>query len=124
MAGQPSDDANVASHLTAQTLQQFGQSVPVQLVWLVAKVLVTAFVSGSIAIGVGYVRDMRDELRTVMIRSQAQDKAQALIDQRVAGLERVSDATVSTLQQLGQQVTHNTDDLGVLREQVQHGSRR
>lgn len=100
------DDVN---HPTAESLERMTQTAWAQLLWMLAKVVVTAFVSGSIAMGVGYVRDMRNEVMRVGQQLTRQDKAQALTEQRVDDLKQVSDATVVTLRQLGEQVTHNTD---------------
>lgn len=91
----------------ADALQRLGQSASAQLVWTAGKVLLATFISGSIALGVGYIRDMRDDVKTALARTTEQDKAQSLMEQRVSLLQRVSDSTVLTLQQIGTEVTQN-----------------
>lgn len=100
-----SDDIN--THDAAQSLQRMSQGAAAQLVWTMAKVLVTVFITGTIAIATGYVRDMRDDIKVVALKADAQDKAQAVTDIKVNALQRVSDSTVLTLQAIGTQVSEN-----------------
>lgn len=117
-----SDDT--MNRITPESLERLAQSARGQLVWVMAKVLVTAFVSSSIGLGVGYVRDMRNEVVRVGQQLTRQDKAQALTQQRVDDLKHVSDATVVTLQQMGEQVTRNTDAIQEIRVTESRRGRR
>lgn len=96
-------------------MAQIGQSAGGQLLWVAAKVLVTLFLGGMVTMATGYVKDMRDDLRVASTKIDAQDKAQALMQQRIGDMGKVSDATVTALQALSIQVNHNTYDVGTLK---------
>lgn len=117
-------EPDAMNHHAAETLQRVGQTAGAQVAWLVLKVLVTTFVAGSIALATGYVRDMRDDIKVVAQKTEAQDKAQALTDQRVDNLQRVSDATVLTLQQMAAQINDNRYDIRTLKDDSTKGAHR
>jgi hypothetical protein len=97
-------------------LQRFGEAAAVRLAWIVAKVLVTATVTGSIALATGYIRDMRDDIKVAR-----QSTEQLTLDQhdttiQVANLQKVSDATVVALQQIDGRVRQTEFDVGYLKQ--------
>lgn len=112
MANEATD---VNMHDRMDAMARMGQTAGAQMAWLVAKVVVTLFVSGAIAMATGYVKDMRDDLRTVSTRVEAQNTQSQLQAQRMDGLSKVSDATVTALQSLSKQVDHNTYDVNALK---------
>lgn len=116
-------DADMTVHERLDSMQRIGQTAAAQLVWLVAKVLVTLFVSGAIALGTGYVKDMRDDLRTVSTKVEAQNTKSQLQQQSMDGLAKVTDATVLALQSLSKQVDHNTYDVNALKAAAEYNAK-
>src|SRR5574337_256180 len=113
---------NVNMHERLDVMQRMTHNAGEQLAWLVAKICVTWFVSGAITLATGYMRDMRDNLRTVSSRVEAQNTQSMLQQQRVENLSKVSDATVSALQSLSRQVDHNTYDVNALKAAVDYNA--
>lgn len=110
---------------TAERIEQvhsMGQTAAGQLAWGVAKVVVTAFVMGFIALSTGYVRDMRDDLRTVTQKSEIQERSMALMQMQITNMSKVSDATVAALQTMGDQVKHNTYDVDSLKSNAAYNA--
>src|SRR5574337_2199811 len=113
---------NVNMHERLDVMQRMTHTAGAQLAWLAAKICVTLFVSGAITLATGYVRDMRDTLRTVSTRVEAQNTQSQLQAQRMDGLSKVSDATVTALQALSKQVDHNTYDVNALKAAAEYSA--
>lgn len=103
-------------------MQQLGQSPGAQFTWWLLKTLATTFVTGSIGMACYYVKDIRDDVRAAGTRIEmverkqdSTDSAEALTAQRVDNLSRVSDQTILTLRQLGDQVSRDHDDISQLK---------
>lgn len=115
---------DVSYHENLESVQRMGQTAGAQLARVVAKVLVTLFVSGMVTMVTGYVKDMRDDLRTACAKIEAQQTAQALLSQRVEGVSKITDATVAALNAISQQVQHNTYDVQALKAERDSAERR
>lgn len=111
-------------HEAMNSVQRMGQSAGAQLAWVAAKCLVTLFITGSLAMAVGYVRDMRDDLRSVSSRAELLGTQNQLQDQSIASINAVSAATISTLKALSEQVSHNTYDVDTLKKEAAQRPRR
>lgn len=96
-------------------LQRLGEAASVRLLWIVAKVLVTTTVTGSIALATGYVREMRDDIKVATQSTQKLTMDQHDTTIQVNNLQKVSDATVLALQQIDGRVTHTEFDVGYLK---------
>ena len=96
-------------------LQRFGEAASVRLLWMVAKVLVTTIVTGSIALATGYVREMRDDIKVATQSTQKLTMDQHDTTIQVANLQKVSDATVLALQQIDGRVRQTEFDVGYLK---------
>ena len=106
------------------TMQHNAQSSAAQLAWVVAKIVVTLFISATITMATGYVRDMRDDLRLVSNKVEQQGTQTLLQQQSLNGQQKVTDAAVLALQALGKQVDHNTYDIGTLKAAADYNVKR
>jgi hypothetical protein len=97
-------------------LQRIGETASARLLWIVAKVLVTTTVTGSIALATGYVREMRDDIKVASQRTQDLTLTQHDTTAKVDNLQKVSDASVLALQSIDRRVTQNEFDLGYLKQ--------
>ena len=104
-------------------MQRAGQTAIAQVAWTALKALVVSFIAGSIALGTGYVKDIRDandktnaRLEGLSTIQASQDKTQSLLAQKVDGLQKVSDATVTALQVISGQVSQTKYDVEALKE--------
>lgn len=106
----------------AQRLQQLVDSFAAKIVWIALKAIITTVITGSIGLAAWYVKDIRDEVKhgasrmaVIEDKQATEHTAVSLTEQRVQNLEKVSDQTVRTLQQMGEQLARDHDDINQLK---------
>lgn len=126
-----SEDMPVTTTDRLEAVQAMGQTAAAQLLWTALKVIVTLVITGSAYLATGYVRDIRDSSNQALAKiaelehhNDQQDTEQQLLTQRVSGLTKVSDATVSALQAMGDQVKHNTYDMDSFKSNAAYNARK
>lgn len=112
------DPVNDAANkpLTSGQVRDLVNTPLVQFMWHVAKVLAGALITGSICMGVSYIKEMRDDLKQGSLQIQVEAKAQAITEHDVQDLKTVTNETAQLLRTVSDQTLHNTDDIKVLQE--------
>lgn len=82
-----------------------------KVLWMLAKAVITIFITTSVGIGVSYIHDIRDDVTAANETNVRQDLSIQLLQQQSDSFAKFRDTAVVTLQQIGDQVTHNTDDI-------------
>lgn len=102
---------NAPTSTPAESFQRFTESLGARIAWTAAKAGVAAIVTASIAMGTGYVREMRDDIKAATARTTKLEMDQRLTTDRLENLQKVSDATVAALTQISNQVTRQGFDI-------------
>lgn len=98
-------------HQTATNMQAAFDSPAGKMMWTIAKSIITVFVTTAIGIGVSYIHDIRDDVAAASASNVRQDLSIQALQQQSDSFAKFRDTAVITMQQIGQQVTHNTDDI-------------
>lgn len=99
-----------------QHVQEMMDSPGGKVLWALSKILVTVLITALVAISTSKLSDISESQKDQTAANIRQDQNIILLQQRTDALQKVSDATVVSLQQIGNQVTHNTDDIGHIKD--------
>lgn len=96
-------------HQTATNMQAAFDSPAGKMLWTIAKSIITIFITTSVGIGVSYIHDIRDDVAAAGASNIRQDLSIQALQQQSDSFSKFRDAAIITMQQIGNQVTHNTD---------------
>jgi septal ring factor EnvC (AmiA/AmiB activator) len=102
---------------TMETIQRASESHGAKLSLKIAAVLFGIFSSVVLTSINNTLNDIRADQKTQTDSNVRQDQDIALMKVEISGLQEVTKATVASLQQIGNQVTHNADDISNLKTQ-------
>lgn len=80
-----------------------------KVLWMLAKAVITIFITTSVGIGVSYIHDIRDDVTVANEVNVRQDLSIQSLQQESDSFSKFRDTAIVTMQQIGNQVTHNTD---------------
>lgn len=95
----------------AERIEAAMDSARGKLLWTMGKVFMTVFMGVCATLAVNYLASISRRLDAEATVNTSQDRDMALVKQRIDGMQKVSDATVASLQALTQSVLNNHDDI-------------
>lgn len=111
---------NQTAHDKAAAINDQLESPVGKLMWTAAKTLITLFITAAVTVSTSYLSNIskkQDDQTNINIR---QDLALQAINQLQQSQQKVQDSQGLTIQQMSQQVLHNTDSIDQLKDiQVQ-----
>lgn len=96
---------------SAERIEAAMQSARGRVLWSIGKIAVTLFMTFCATQVVDYLASINHKLALQADANVTQDRDIALVRQRMDGMQKVSDATVASLQALTQSVLNNHDDI-------------
>lgn len=82
-----------------------------KLLWRIGEIILAAIITAFIYNISNKMDSFSQFVNHEQVTDAQRDQNIALLQAQLNGLQKVSDATVQSLQQIGNQVTHNTDDI-------------